>query len=351
MEKWYAPTEPAKLPDADKVLVLAPHPDDEVFGCGGAIALYAERSAAVHVHVLTDGAGYAPDHARAAMHATRQSESENALQQLGDGIEHSFASYKDRCLLQESGLIAHFLQLLEQQCPQVVIAPSPWEIHPDHQATARAALAAVLQWMARMPSLAPGLMFYEIGSPLQVNMLVDITSVWALKEQAMRSFPSQLTQQDYVRHIAGLNAYRTYTLSGDVLQAEAFHHLPAKTLLGMSLGGVQGGSADVRQDMVVGRCMDPWTESVLQSASVHAEELQRALVARTQAHDQLLEQHHALQHQLQHQRESMQQRQHALEQELQACEQMVKAMRASSSWRITAPLRALKARLSGRAAD
>lgn len=341
MEKWYTPTEPAKLPNADKVLVLAPHPDDEVFGCGGSIALYAERSTAIHVHVLTDGAGYAPDQARAAMHATRQNESENALRQLGGGIEHSFASYRDRCLLQESGLIAHFLQLLEQHVPQVVMAPSPWEIHPDHQATARAALAAVLQWMAREPSIAPELMLYEIGSPLQANMLVDITSVWALKEQAMRSFPSQLTHQDYVRHIAGLNAYRTYTLAGNVLQAEAFHHLPAQTLRGMSCANV-----DVRQDMV-GRCMDRWTESALQSASVYAEDLQRTLVARTQAYDQLQQQHHALQHQ----RESMQQVQRALEQKLQASEQMVQAMRASSSWRVTAPLRALKARLGGRAAD
>lgn len=342
MEKWYAPTEPANLPGVDKVLVLAPHPDDEVFGCGGALALYAERSTAIHVHVLTDGAGYAPAEARAAMHATRRSESEDALRQLGGGIEHSFASYKDRCLLQESGLIAHVLQLLERQCPQMVLAPSPWEIHPDHQATSRAALAAVLQWMARVPSSAPALMFYEIGSPLQTNMLVDITSVWALKEQAMRSFPSQLTQQDYARHIAGLNAYRTYTLAGNVLQAEAFHHLPAKALLGMSPEGVQGA--------LVGRCMDHWTESVLQSASVHAEDLQRTLVARTQAYDQLQEQHHALQHQSQHQLESMQQGQRALEQKLQASEQMVQAMRASSSWRITAPLRALKARLGGRAA-
>ena len=39
-----------------RVLVLAPHPDDEVFGCGAAIAMHVAEGSAVHVVIVTDGA-------------------------------------------------------------------------------------------------------------------------------------------------------------------------------------------------------------------------------------------------------------------------------------------------------
>ena len=45
---------------ADRVLVFAPHADDEVFGCGGTLAFHTERGDPVRVVILTDGAGGDP---------------------------------------------------------------------------------------------------------------------------------------------------------------------------------------------------------------------------------------------------------------------------------------------------
>ena len=42
-------------PGAERVVVLAPHMDDEVLGCGGAIALHKRAGAHVTVVFLTDG--------------------------------------------------------------------------------------------------------------------------------------------------------------------------------------------------------------------------------------------------------------------------------------------------------
>lgn len=42
-------------PGAQKVLVLAPHMDDETIGCGGTLALHAQRGAQITVMFLTDG--------------------------------------------------------------------------------------------------------------------------------------------------------------------------------------------------------------------------------------------------------------------------------------------------------
>ncbi|MBT6751868.1 MAG: PIG-L family deacetylase, partial [Desulfobacula sp.] len=42
-------------------LIFAPHPDDEVIGCGGAIIKHVENNDDVHVIILTDGCLGAPD--------------------------------------------------------------------------------------------------------------------------------------------------------------------------------------------------------------------------------------------------------------------------------------------------
>ncbi|NNC52551.1 MAG: PIG-L family deacetylase, partial [Erythrobacter sp.] len=44
-----------KIHDLGRVLVVAPHPDDEVLGCGGTMARLAAEGHAVHVLVATRG--------------------------------------------------------------------------------------------------------------------------------------------------------------------------------------------------------------------------------------------------------------------------------------------------------
>src|SRR5947209_751553 len=41
--------------DADTILVLAAHPDDEVLGCGGTMARLAQEGRAVYVAILGEG--------------------------------------------------------------------------------------------------------------------------------------------------------------------------------------------------------------------------------------------------------------------------------------------------------
>ena len=65
----------AVLP-ARSVLVLAPHPDDEVFACGGAIMRHVGAGVPVSVLVLTDGALYGDA-------SVRQLESRAAAKVLG----------------------------------------------------------------------------------------------------------------------------------------------------------------------------------------------------------------------------------------------------------------------------
>lgn len=322
MENFYTPTKAGDLPPALRVLVLAPHPDDEIFGCGGSLALYRRQGAEVHVHVLTDGGGYAPEPERAAIFAARRAETDAALALIGIAPA-SFGGFPDRGLGALQALGEHVRQLIADYQPDIVLAPSPWEIHPDHLATARALLVAANLLHGRAEKL-PGLMFYEIGSPLRADLLIDLTAVWDLKERAMGCFASQLAQQDYLRHISSLNGYRTYTLPSAIHHAEAFAYIPAEEL-------ANDGEWSTRR--VQGR----WVEVALAAADVYTEMLQAslsgvqaALAARdVELRDALLT--------LERAREDLQ-RAHADYQ----------AVLDSSSWRLTAPLRWLRRRFAPR---
>ena len=194
---------------AQAALVLAPHPDDEVFGCGGAIASHVRAGVPVQVLVLTDGALYGDA-------STRQSESLAAAKILGYGVPE-FWNIPDRGLRFDEALAQRLVEKIAHSGADLVYAPSPWEIHPDHQQAQLLALAAV-----RRSAPQVRLAFYEIGAPLRPNVLLDITALQATKEAAMRCFASQLIKQNYLAHIQALNCYRTYTLGADVVAAEAF---------------------------------------------------------------------------------------------------------------------------------
>lgn len=194
---------------AQSVLVLAPHPDDEVFGCGGAIASHVACGANVHVVVLTDGALYGEA-------AVREHESTAAASVLGYG-EPEFWRQADRGLVCSDLHVQRLVQKIDDLGADLVYAPSPWEVHPDHRQAYLLAVAAV-----RVIGTKTRLALYEVGSALRPNVLLDISSHAEKKYAAMRCFASQLKQQNYLVHMKALNQYRTYTLGTDVQMAEAF---------------------------------------------------------------------------------------------------------------------------------
>lgn len=197
------------------VWVLAPHPDDEVFGCGGTLALLVANQAQVVVDIVSDGAfgefGKNPQ--------AREAESRAAAAILGYAEPH-FCRFPDQGLRFGQGLIDHFLARVQALQPHVVFIPSVWEVHPDHLAVCAAAREAL-----RLSGQAIDVWMYEVGQALQPNAYIDISAVFDQKQRAMACFASQLRVQAYDRHISALNTYRTYQLPASVVAAEAFHRL------------------------------------------------------------------------------------------------------------------------------
>lgn len=221
-ERFFTPYDVVKTLPGKVVAVLAPHPDDEVFGCGGLLHALSGIGAQIRVAVVSDGA------AQQQAESQRQDESVNAAKLLGYP-EPEFWGLPDGKLLEQPALENRIGDWLEDIQPELVLAPSVWEMHRDHRAVAVAALSC-------MERLAEGatLAMYEVGVPLTPNILVDISSALDVKDAAMACFVSQLAAQSYDEHIRGLNKYRTYTLRKDVKGAEAYHLLTHQEAINFS---------------------------------------------------------------------------------------------------------------------
>jgi LmbE family N-acetylglucosaminyl deacetylase/glycosyltransferase involved in cell wall biosynthesis len=209
-----------------RVLVLAPHPDDETFGCGGSLLLHRRHQDPVRVIFMTSGeAGdWQGGSDRDAFRARREAEATKALACLGV-IEWEFWRYPDRGVEADGQLINRLTEALRAFEATFVYAPSPLEQHPDHRAVAQALRAALRGWVG---DLQVG--FYEVGYALPPNTLIDISAVWETKAAAIHTYESQVYGPNYFAVTQGLSQFRALTLGAQVTTAEAFRVLSVTEL-------------------------------------------------------------------------------------------------------------------------
>lgn len=238
-ESSLIPYQPSDLA-AGRILVLAAHPDDETLGAGGALASNVGRAEKILVWIATDGGRQEgiSEREAAAYGARRRAEAGRAAAILGLD-EPRFGGLPDRELAaMPRDLDRALAELFAEFQPELVLCPSPVEIHPDHRALAEAL------W-SRVAASRPGdpdhdlyrlvrIAFYEISHPLLPNVLVDIAGWAAKKTDALGAYETQQSVRDYRAALSGLNAYRRLTLSGEG-PVEAFRVLTYPEISSTSL--------------------------------------------------------------------------------------------------------------------
>ena len=201
-----------------RVVCLAPHPDDETLGCGGALAIHRNAGDPVKVVFLTNG-GAGDSKAtmdREAYVALRRREAERACRILGI-TDVEFWSYTDRNLAGARGALLQLIRLIDEYDPQLVYVPSPMEFHPDHRAACFLLCDAIAGHNGDFE-----VAFYELGQPICINRLIDITPVMKQKKDAISAYESQLREQPYDELCLSLDRYRSMTLPDGVTHAEGF---------------------------------------------------------------------------------------------------------------------------------
>ncbi|MGW4477476.1 PIG-L deacetylase family protein [Rhodococcus triatomae] len=138
---------PALDLDACRALVLvAPHPDDEVLGLGGTASELARSGTPVRVVSVTDGEGSHPNSPTvtpAALAARRRTESDNAAAFLGLDRPTRFGLPDGAVAAHEDELVVRLRSHLGRG--DWCAAPVVMDGHPDHEAVGRAAARAAEQ--------------------------------------------------------------------------------------------------------------------------------------------------------------------------------------------------------------
>lgn len=225
----------AGAPPGRRILVLAPHMDDEVLGCGGTLRKHALAGASITVAYLTDGRRGDPTLNEARLPAAekraredrlvarRKEEARRAAAILGIR-DLVFLDRPDGALTTNEELRGSIRELLRSGGPDLVYLPFLTDRHRDHWEANRALMEAARGGAGRAPEFR--CCGYEIWSPLVANCLVDISEVVEDKRRAIAQFESQLEHADYLGGILHLNAYRALAHLRGKGHAEAFFLAP-----------------------------------------------------------------------------------------------------------------------------
>ena len=185
------------------VVVVAAHPDDEVLGVGGTMAILAAAGVRLRLVAVTDGEASHPGTDPAVIAKTRAAESEEALARLGaGGAEVIRLAFPDTGLAAREGELS---AVLAEHCAGFGMCLAPWEAdaHADHEAAGRAARRAAR--LAGVPVLTYPIWMWHWAKPAdpripwyQARRVPLPPEAASRKQAAISAFTSQLTDRDPV---------------------------------------------------------------------------------------------------------------------------------------------------------
>ena len=202
-------------PEGQRILVIAPHPDDDVIGCGGTVRLHRRLGHTVTILYLSDGEKGIKNMNPIKTAELRRVEAVRSSGHLGVPEENLYHLHlRDGDIINQSGTNYDFRDILEKSNPDIIYLPSFCETHRDHYA----ANILLKNNLVRSATIAA----YEVWTPLIPNRLVNISSVIEDKRNALLEHASQLKELDYLDAALSLNRYRAAMFRKDPRYAEAF---------------------------------------------------------------------------------------------------------------------------------
>lgn len=186
---------------AEDVLVLSPHPDDDIFGCGGLLSQLAESGAKIKVIYFNDGATGNKDGQRDYdLVAQREDEAVRALRMIG---VHEVNFLRIANLAKKRDLWEKIFEELKTRHYDLALVPNEHDWHCDHQIVARAYLKSISRRLTHKPIT----WYYAVWGIPSINRILPIDHSLAIKKEAISCYKSQLKVKPYDEAILAQNEY------------------------------------------------------------------------------------------------------------------------------------------------
>lgn len=209
-----------EIKEKEKILIIAPHMDDETIGLGGTICRHADKGAAICCLFVTDGASSTGKLSGSALSTIRKNEVRQMQQILG--IQQvDYLDFPDGQLLNQSGITKEFKDSIQQLQPDIIYCTTFVDGHQDHIVCAKKLAVALRE----VPSVQPVIRLYEINCPFppdEINCVIDISKTFKKKQEAVAVFVSQVIAFD---GFLELNRMKKKLVTEKIEAAEVFIQL------------------------------------------------------------------------------------------------------------------------------
>ncbi|AEY67377.1 PIG-L family deacetylase [Clostridium sp. BNL1100] len=197
---------------AKRIIVLAPHCDDEVLGCGGTILEYLKKQCQVVIIYLT-----------LDKEKKRKIEALNAWNSF-DNIVQEFFSFEDSMLSSsENDCVNKLCELIQKYNPDIIFTPWFIDMHNDHRATSTFLAHSLKAILTNTAISTQYIACYEVNFPVYINYSINITKSFEQKIEILKNYVSQ-NPEHLENVIKNLNKYRAEQIGlRQILWAEAYY--------------------------------------------------------------------------------------------------------------------------------
>lgn len=193
----------------ERIAVIGAHPDDELLGAGGTLALHARAGDEVHAIIVADGAG---SRYPAGLADTLEKQARRAAEVIGFASV-GFLALPDQRL--DTVPLIELTQRLEAMFddigPSIVYTHFPEDVNDDHRVVARCAWIACRPYRRHLRKFAA----FETpsstewawplpGTSLAPNLFVDVTDAIDVKIAAMECYETELREYPHPRSARAL---------------------------------------------------------------------------------------------------------------------------------------------------
>ena len=183
-----------------RVLAVGAHPDDLEILCAGTLAKFVQAGVQVSMAIATDGRGGHMTIPPKELAEIRHREAERAAKIIGADF-YWLGDYVDIMLFEDITTRLHFVELIREAKPDLILTHDPEDYHPDHRIVSRLMFdASFLSGLKNVttespfhPGVPPLYYFDKVGGiNFQPTEFVDITDTFATKREMLACHESQI---------------------------------------------------------------------------------------------------------------------------------------------------------------